>query len=300
MFCATFPWGDPITWVEWGADMETIYHYTDYRRYLKDRYQEAKAKSPVFSFRYFSQHAGFSSPNFLKLVMDGKRNLSPDSIHKFASVFKMSTREQRFFELLVSYNQAAEPRQRQHYYQQLLEFPGYRQIHQLEQEQYAYLSHWYYPAIVELVALPDFREDAQWICEKLQHKVSPKEVRDAIYSLLSIGLLKRSAEGRLEQTHKSVTTGEEARSLAAYSFHEQVLEHAKGAVQVQAPAEREFAAITMAINENQLAGLKDLIRDFRKSVMNFLGKEGGPPTAVYQFSAQLFALTNTKSGGKTS
>lgn len=275
--------------------METIYHYTDYRRYLKDRYQEAKAGNPAFSFRYFSQHAGFSSPNFLKLVMDGKRNLSSDSIHKFAGAFKMSAREQRFFELLVLYNQATEPRQRQHYYQQLLEFPGYRQVHQLEQEQYAYLSHWYYPAIVELVTMPDFSEDTHWICEKLQHKISPKEARDAIDSLLSIGLLKCSADGKLEQTHKSVTTGEEARSLAAYSFHEQILEQAKESVPIQSPEEREFAAITMAINESQLAGLKELLRDFRKLVMNFLGKETGSPTAVYQFSAQLFALTKTKS-----
>ena len=43
-----------------------------------------KATKPQFSYRYFSRVAGFSSPNFLKLVAEGQRNLSPKSIAKFA------------------------------------------------------------------------------------------------------------------------------------------------------------------------------------------------------------------------
>ena len=52
-----------------------IYNFSDYRDFLKDRYRQLKEADPVFSFRHFSKQAGFGSPNYLKLVMDGKRNL---------------------------------------------------------------------------------------------------------------------------------------------------------------------------------------------------------------------------------
>ena len=271
--------------------MTTIFDYTDYRLFLKDRYAALKQINPAFSYRYFSQKAGFSSPNFLKLVMDGARNLSAESIHKFGQVLKLNNKEQRFFELMVQYNQASDPKQRQHYFELLLDFPDYRKTHHLEKEQYTYLSYWYYPAILELTALSDFREDPQWISDQLQKKVSLKEVKEALEVLLNLGLLQRDAEGKIGTVHTALTTGEEAKNLAAYTFHEQVLTLAKEAVSQQSAEEREFAAMTLAVNEQQLIQIKEKIRDLRKWILNFLGQGGDKPTAVYQMGTQLFRLT---------
>lgn len=271
--------------------MEEIFMYTDYRKYLNDKYFQLKKTQPVFSYRYFSKKAGFASPNFLKLVIERKRNLSQESIHKFAEALKLPSKERLFFEILVQYDQASTPQLRQHYYQQLLNFPEYRKVHHLEKEQYEFLSQWYYAAIVELVGLPDFSEDPDWISKRLRKRVSPGEAKEAIATLLKIKLLERNAEGKLAPSHQALTTGEEAQSLAAFSFHEQILESAKEALSQQMAEEREFAAITMAINETQLKKLKQMVRDFRKMVLNYLAQKEGDPTAVYQFSAQIFSVT---------
>jgi len=272
-----------------------IFSYTDFRVFLKDTYNQLKSQQPSFSHRYFSQKAGFASPNFLKLVMDGKRNLSPESVHKFAGVLKLNRKEHHFFELLVQYGQATDPGQKQHYYQEILTFPEYRKVHYLEKELYTYLSRWYQPAILELVQLADFQEDPAWIAQALRGKITPKEARSALDTLLQLGLLERSPEGRLKPAHPSLTTGEEARSLAAFSFHENILEEAKEALSQQDPDQRDFAAITMALNPTQLLAIKEMIRDLRKRILNYLAEDGTSPIAVYQFSLQLFSLTNTES-----
>ncbi len=49
----------------------SIYEYDNYRAFLKDMYDYQKAKTTYFSFRYFARKAGYASPNFLKLVIDG-------------------------------------------------------------------------------------------------------------------------------------------------------------------------------------------------------------------------------------
>lgn len=274
--------------------MKTIYMYNDYRQFLKDRYTALKKTQPSFSYRYFSQKAGFASPNFLKLVMEGQRNLSAEGAHKFSQALKLGVKEAWFFEILVQYNQTTDGAQKQSYYEQMLSCGDYRKAHHLIEVQYAYLTHWYYPAIVELAHLKNFKEDPQWIAAHLGERISIREVREALEIVESIGLLQRNKAGRLVPGHAALTTGPEAATLAAYSYHQQALDLAKEALTTQSPNEREFGAITMAVSATQLAKLKDMIRDFRRAVVNYLSTPDEQANAVYQFGIQLFALTELK------
>ena len=61
-----------------------IYNYLDYRQFIQAYYSAAKENTKSMSFRYLSRRAGFSSPNFIKLVMDGQRNLSAIRIQIFS------------------------------------------------------------------------------------------------------------------------------------------------------------------------------------------------------------------------
>ena len=65
--------------------MKSIFEYIDYRRYLKDYYDFQKKTKKYFSYRFFAQKAGINSPILLKMVFDGKRNLSRKTLEKFIS-----------------------------------------------------------------------------------------------------------------------------------------------------------------------------------------------------------------------
>jgi len=84
----------------------SIFEYDDYRAYLRDLYEHLKKTGTHFSYRSFSSKAGFRSPNILKLVIDGKRNLSPQSVQKFARALNLKKDEAEFFRILVNLNQA--------------------------------------------------------------------------------------------------------------------------------------------------------------------------------------------------
>ncbi len=270
--------------------METIFSYVNYRDFLRDAYAHAKRALPAFSYRYFAKKAGFTAPNFLKLVIEGTRNLSGESIPKFAKVFKLGARERRFFEILVYFNQAGTPAEQAHYYEQLLEFPEYCRAQKLASEQYDYLSHWYYPVVQELVSLPDFEEAPDWIAKKLQGQITPGEAREALKCLRRLKLVGRDADGVLRPAQQHITTGDAAYAAAAYNFHDQMIDRAKTALHSQPPAQREFAALTIGLNARQLPLLKTAIRNFRKVVLNIATPEAHESfTGVYQLNLQLFA-----------
>ena len=85
--------------------MRSVYQYRNYRKYLRDFYHEKKRSNPYYSFRVFSMRAGFRAPNVLKLVMDGERNLTRNSVEKFIKGLSLCDGEARCFENLVLCNQ---------------------------------------------------------------------------------------------------------------------------------------------------------------------------------------------------
>ncbi len=176
-----------------------IFEYENYRCFLKDYFAFSKQQLPQFSYRYFSHKAGFSSPNFLKLVMDGKRNLSPQSIEQFCKAFKFSVIESEFFSYLVHFNQAQDEAQKILWAQKILKCKGLQKIHPLRQAEYAYYARWYSIPIREMILLKNFKEDAVWIARQFQPALTKEQVEQALENLLQLGMIQRDAQGRLVQ-----------------------------------------------------------------------------------------------------
>ena len=110
----------------------------------------AKANISAFSYRYFSRKAGFKSPNFLKLVIDGQRSLGPESVDRFAKALKLDEDEHDFFRALVAFEQARTPDEKNEAFARVAASQRFRQARRLDSGMFTYLSRWYYPAIREM------------------------------------------------------------------------------------------------------------------------------------------------------
>ena len=86
--------------------MKPIFEFMDYREFLQSSFEEKKRRHEFYSYRLFSQKAGFKSPNYLKLVINGERNLTKESVFKVAKAFDLNKKETDYFENLVFLNQS--------------------------------------------------------------------------------------------------------------------------------------------------------------------------------------------------
>lgn len=75
----------------------SIFTYTDYREYLKDFLKNRQATGEAASYRWLNQRAGFTSPNYLHLVIHGKRHLSSDASVRLGKLMKLNRSETDFF-----------------------------------------------------------------------------------------------------------------------------------------------------------------------------------------------------------
>ena len=86
--------------------MESIYGYTDYRKFLLDYYNEKKTANTHFSHRFIAGKLGLKSTGHFSLILKGKANISPDLAAKFCDFLNLRKKETEYFEALVDFGQA--------------------------------------------------------------------------------------------------------------------------------------------------------------------------------------------------
>lgn len=274
-----------------------VYAYLDYRAFLRDHYAAKKEASRAFSYRAFSKRAGVASPNYLKLVIDGQRSLSPKMAERFAHACGLDADASRYFVHLVTFNQAKTSTERAEAYDKLTGFQRYRQAHKLELAHAAYYSDWYMPAIRELAASTQFREEPEWIADQLVPKITPLQAQRALETLVELGLLVRGPKGRLEQADALVSTGPETRGLHIVAFHRAMTQRAIESIDLVPAAERDISSLTLCLGRGGLATLKTRLQRLRRELLELSALETDPEQVV-QVNFQLFPLSRApKRGG---
>ena len=267
-----------------------VFAFRDFREYLRAHYVHQKAHTYGFSLRAFSKRAGLRSSNYLKLVMDGDRNLTPEAAARFAAACGLRGQAAEYFCELVAFGQAKHADERARVYERLKRFARHRQVHRLDAAQEAYHAQWYIPAIRELCARADFREDAKWIGRTLRPHVAPRDVEQALAVLERLGSLKRDAGGRLRQAEPLVQTPDGPLSHHVVSFHRAMMQRAAEALDSVPRQEREIASLTLCLSEPQLSELKQRLERFREELLHVFQSDADARRVV-QVNLQMFPLS---------
>lgn len=268
----------------------SIFEYKDYRLFLQDLYAFLKETTDYFSYRYFSKKAGFSSPNYLKLVIEGKRNISDASIEKFALAFKLNKAESQFLKKLVAFNQTQSNSERAQFAMEMVKTKMYQKMNPLTKEQMDYYSQWYLIGIRELTLCKNFEENLDWIAGKFYPALNPKEVKNGLETLQKLGLLARDKNGKLIPAEQNLGTSDEVCSSFVTVYHKQMMSKAQDSLDTVGYQEREISSICTPVSQSTFHKMKTRIQEFRKELMAMADADTNPER-VYQLNLQFFPLT---------
>jgi uncharacterized protein (TIGR02147 family) len=267
-----------------------VYRYVDYRAWLRDFYADRKEHGRGFSYRSFSRRAGLSSPNHLKRVIEGERNLSPEMAQRFADACGLEGKEALYFCELVAFNQARTTEERRARYEALSSYRGFQRAQKLDLAHAAYHSQWYVPAIRELAASAGFRDDPDWIAARMLPKITREQAEHALSLLVELGMLVRSDGDQLVQSEAVVSTGPETSGVHIVNYHRTMMQRAIESIDLVPRAERDISALTLCVGEAELARIKQRIQEFRRELVG-IERAGNRGEIVVQLNVQLYPLT---------
>ncbi len=269
-----------------------VFEYTDYRFFLRDLFLFRKKTEKKFSHRSFAQKAGFNTPNFLLLVIKGKRNLTSESMDRICKAFELNKSESDFFRNLVGFNQAKAPSEKNHFLELLSKSKAFLKLEPLKAAELHFYRHWFNIPVRELMAHKNFKNDPEWIARMLRHQITPAQARKSIETLTDLGFASFDENGQLRQAQPQITTGHEVVGSALVSFHKKMIELAKEAIDAFPKQEREISSSTLFISKSDFERLKKLIQDFRLSLLKETQEtRAGSNHTVYQVNFQLFPIS---------
>lgn len=264
-----------------------IYNFTDYREFLKDRYRQLKEVDAQFSFRFFSKQAGFGSPNYLKLVMDGKRNLSSEAIAKFAKGLRLDNHESEYLKYMVEFNQCSDAAKKMIYEAKLLYLRELFKVKALIPELYDYYHDWYHSAIRETIKKANLANEPAVIAQRLVPAITEAQAKESIELLIALKFIEIDGEGKLVATDSEPDVG---MAKISQKIHlEQMATLAAQSIYTQGADAVDFGALTLSLTGEKVEELRAKIHKLIAEAM--AGNSQNPSDPVYQLNVQLFAIT---------
>lgn len=266
------------------------FDYSDYRVFLSDLIAQWKRDHRRWSYALFSRSVGFAAPNYLKQIIEGKRNLSSKAADKIVNYFSFNSSESSFFKALVNFNQADNDRSRDIALTEMQKFQITDKETQDGVDLHRFYSEWHNPVIREMANIEGFRSDAAWIGASLSPAIPANEAERALRFLKSSGHLVKDESGELIQAEPVNSTGPEIASLAVANYHREMMDLAKESLDRLPSEKRNLSSLTMALSNETYEKIVSEIYQFQDKIIK-MAVEDSSPDEVFQLNFQLFPTT---------
>jgi uncharacterized protein (TIGR02147 family) len=276
------------------------FNYTDYREFLRDFYENKKESNPRYSMSAFIRKAGLkeNSRGYLRLIINGERNLTHQTLRRFIAAIGLTGAASQYFEALVYFNQSRTHDDQSFYLNKLVHIRSQSKDandqKEVMQGQLRWLTRWYYVIVREMVNLPAFKEDLEWIQAQLRNKVHKKEIQEAIDDLLAIGLLIRDENGKLKQRDFLIKFGGGKYNAIVRSFHLEMMDRARETILDDPYELRNPSCVFFACRMEDMPNILADINKFRDELNNKYGQFDPDAETVAQVNIQLFQHLDPK------
>lgn len=268
--------------------MKEIVEYTDYRKYIRDYYEERK-RSSVFSWQKFALDAGFSSAVFLQYVCEGKKNLSVGSAGSVANAMGLVGFEYEYFVLMVSYAHAKSNEAKKAAFEERCALANAHKVRVLGDEEFKYFKSWKNSVIRELAPHMPGAKPLE-MAHACKPKISAAEVSETLDFLVKAKLLKKDRSGNYQQTDKTIKMAPvEAVPLAARDLQRQMGEFAVKAIDLPI-SERVMSGYTLGLTRRAYERIKKETEEYYRRVVA-IATEEDETEQVYRLNVQLFPLS---------
>ena len=269
--------------------MKSVIEYEDYRLFMNDYYRWKKQTS-AFSWRDFTKKGGFTSPNHMKLVCEGKSGLSKTGVERAADAMDLVGAEREYFRQLVKFGQAKKDADKKAAYTEMKEIASAHKVRVLEGESMSFYESWKFPVLRELAPMMPGAKPLD-IARACGNAFSAEEVRNALAFLTRAKFLKKTADNVYEQVDRSLQMSVAAMPMLVREMHKEMAGFAKDAVEKYPVDERNFTGVTMGIDDEDYAEILKELENCRKRIISIASaKKGG--NRVYRLNMQLFPLTD--------
>jgi uncharacterized protein (TIGR02147 family) len=293
---------DMTTKVEGDSTPPRLNTYTDYRHYLRDFYEfrrnQTRKEIRPYSYANFAAAADIKSPNYLKLIIDGQRNLSPEMAKRFARATALDKEGTEEFVALVDYTQATEPLERNRYLKALADLRVRQQLKsgEINADTWNKVPSWVTWVLYALAEQKGVKFTPEDLFEMMRGKARIEDIRRSLERLLASGELQLNpASNEVVKGRELMAGSEDVPVAMVRKLQAELIYLGLESLFQDQVNDREFGAATLALTEKEFEQLKFELRQFRKRWAKDIGvaRKSEKGDRVFQLNIQLFPVTKS-------
>ena len=267
--------------------MKPIFEYTDYREWIRDAFDDFKQRKTVISWRYMAMKLGADPGNLLR-VSQGKIHLTLSLVKPMAEFFELSEKETAYWTELVYFGRAKTDAEALNHYEKMQMLKGIP-LKRLAKKELEFYRHWYCNAIRSIIGICKFKDDYEGLAESCTPAISVEEAKSAVKLLYDLNMISRDRDGFWKVNDTFVSTGGNWRSEAVRTFQKETVRLAGESLERHAPPLRDISTVTMTFNMDDIALIREKIKEFRSELLR-MSQEGTGDDTVFQLNVQLFPI----------
>ena len=274
------------------------WEYLNSREFIASYDLWAQTYRKNYSRRAFAKWARIKSPNFLTLVIHGKRSLRNSWLTSFARAAQLKTHEAAYLQLMVKLEKGLDSTEQLKILNQMHEI---LEKHRIRSEAAQTLSLIRRPLAWDLLQMSDLvgaSWDAKWFRRRLRRAASVPEIRECLELLRDNGLIAQTKSNGIEVIERHLTTPDQVQKAENARFHEYVLNEGLEVLATHTAEERSFGSLTLSVTESRIDDLKREISTFGKSLIRKYGESKSVDGEVFRMNIQLYSLTQSKGTDK--
>ena len=268
--------------------MTSLFESLDYRHFLKKHFDTIRKTKPWFSYRLIAQKLKIDAGQLVK-ILQGQRHISERLIPVFSSFLGLKEREKDYFICLVRFNKAKTGSETKLYFEKLMEIKDLV-LPQVEPNQDKFYQKWYHSVIRILLAFYKFDGNFKKLATLLSPAISEREAKASVELLLELGFIEKGTDGDFAISERFITGGGNWRMLAVRHFQQQTIQLSERSLLNDPPNVRDISSLTISIPEDMFGEFREMLAEFRKTVLRRVMEISQEPNRVYQLNLQLIPV----------
>lgn len=268
--------------------MRPVFEYLDYRRYLRDAFEERRSRDTNLTYRRLGETLGLDGSNFHKIVL-GRSHLPIRCQARVVEYLGLSGRESEYFLLLLAFARERGAKARMEILERakLLQDVDRRT---LEDRELLFYRDWWISVIRLLLEV----NGGQAVAERLAGQVAPpirtEQAQEAMDLLVELGMVKRIGSGRWKLAEPHLTAGGAEKAKAIHAYQKQILSLATDALAKTPQAERDVSTLTVPVDDQSFAAIRDILRECRRQIQK-QADSTEEPKRVMQLAMAFFPVS---------
>jgi uncharacterized protein (TIGR02147 family) len=264
-----------------------VFKYTDHKKFLADWRMLEKEHNQGLTHEYLSTKLGQRNRAYFSDLEKGRRTIGPGLMDRLIKLLTLTGDEAKYFRAIVGYGQWETYEEREYWFEQMVQLNNTPKRF-VDKETYLYYKKWYHSTIRTYLETCNFTNEYEKASLNLYGRLTPHEVKTAIETLLSLGLITPDGNGYLKPTEKVLTTGDTVKNELLRQYQLSNHDILRTILEKDESGTHDSTQLTVSVSQEGIERIAKRIKQFRSEIISIAHKDEQHAERVYKIAIHAY------------